>query len=235
MLVGVYCKLKIVKIMKWIIEDNLSNFKFWSGARDTADRLNEEQFALVEDALEDAYPDGITATQINDLFWFESETIFEWAGIVEYPKWTMFKTHLGNERYVQIEDEQDEDKALDVFARYNIKSAVFEHDDEPVCMYDPLDISDFDYDEWMWEEDENDFLYAVWVPRDWAAACENDDRSGFTDEEEAEFDRFLADYNNELSDPEHYKYYWDTEHIEFKDEPDYGDACDCITLRIYNV
>ncbi len=31
--------------------------------------------------LEDIYPEGMTDTEINDLFWFEEETLCEWIGI----------------------------------------------------------------------------------------------------------------------------------------------------------
>ena len=35
----------------------------------------------LEAILEDAYPDGMDETELNDLLWFESETVFEWLGI----------------------------------------------------------------------------------------------------------------------------------------------------------
>lgn len=64
-----------------IYEDiSLRNFKFWSGAVDTAKVLTDEQLDRVETELEMAYPDGVSDTFINDLFWFESETVYKWAG-----------------------------------------------------------------------------------------------------------------------------------------------------------
>ena len=34
-----------------------------------------------ENVLEELYPDGMTETELNDLLWFEPETIYEWLGI----------------------------------------------------------------------------------------------------------------------------------------------------------
>jgi hypothetical protein len=55
-------------------EETLTNFDFWGGAKDNANMLTNEQLEEVERQLEDLYPEGMTETQINDLFWFE----FEW-------------------------------------------------------------------------------------------------------------------------------------------------------------
>lgn len=71
--------------MKIYKEDSLSNFEWWSGAVTTADRIWEERgtegWNELEAILEDAYPDGMDETELNDLLWFEPETIFEWLGI----------------------------------------------------------------------------------------------------------------------------------------------------------
>lgn len=65
--------------MKIYSEISLSEFRFWSGAKEFAAELTEEQFDIVESILEDCYPDGLTDTEINDLFWFEQNVIREWA------------------------------------------------------------------------------------------------------------------------------------------------------------
>lgn len=63
-------------------ELDLRNFKAWSGAKDTLERIiNEGKCDLLEQILEDTYPDGMTETELNDLLWFESDTIYEWLGI----------------------------------------------------------------------------------------------------------------------------------------------------------
>lgn len=71
--------------MKIYKEDSLSNFEWWSGAVTTADRIWEERgtegFDHLEEILEDLYPDGIDETELNDLLWFDAETVYEWLGI----------------------------------------------------------------------------------------------------------------------------------------------------------
>ena len=67
--------------MKVYSEINLRDFKFWSRAKDNAETLTSAQLDMVESILEDAYPDGISETQINDIFWFDFDTIREWLGI----------------------------------------------------------------------------------------------------------------------------------------------------------
>jgi len=71
--------------MKIISETSLANFKFWSGAVDTANRIWEEKgedgWEQLENILEEMYPDGITETELNDLLRFDSETVYEWLGI----------------------------------------------------------------------------------------------------------------------------------------------------------
>ena len=79
--------------MKIYTEQSLAEFKFWSGAETTAQRIWEEQgsegFDQLEAILEDLYPDGIDETDLNDLLWFDADTVYEWLG---------------------IEDEEDEDE-----------------------------------------------------------------------------------------------------------------------------
>lgn len=69
--------------MKITTEQSLSNFQFWSGAKENAKELTTKQLNEVESILEDVYPDGIDETQLNDIFWFDFETIKEWLNITD--------------------------------------------------------------------------------------------------------------------------------------------------------
>lgn len=69
--------------MKIYSEKSLRNFEFWNGAKENAKEFTDEQLDQIETILEDMYPDGMDETQINDLFWFEPETLREWLGIEE--------------------------------------------------------------------------------------------------------------------------------------------------------
>ena len=69
--------------MKIYKEESLSSFEFWSGAKDITENLTIEEFNQLESTLEELYPDGIDETQLNDLFWHDSETIADWIGTTE--------------------------------------------------------------------------------------------------------------------------------------------------------
>lgn len=87
--------------MKIYSEQSLADFKFWSGAETTAQRIWEEQgsegFDQLEAILEDLYPDGIDETDLNDLLWFDADTVYEWLGI-------------DNEEEEDDEDDDDEEE-----------------------------------------------------------------------------------------------------------------------------
>lgn len=66
--------------MKIISEISLENFEAWLGGKDTMDDLSHSDLERLEQQIEELYPDGITDTQLNDLLWFERDTIAELLG-----------------------------------------------------------------------------------------------------------------------------------------------------------
>lgn len=71
-------------IVKIEIEISMSEFEPWAGAIDTFNKL--EEMGLLDDlegVLEEMYPEGIDAAELNALLWFESEWLFEMLGIQE--------------------------------------------------------------------------------------------------------------------------------------------------------
>ena len=63
-------------------ELDLNRFEAWSGAKETLERIQREgKCEELENVLEELYPDGMTETQLNDLLWFDSESVYEWLGI----------------------------------------------------------------------------------------------------------------------------------------------------------
>ena len=57
----------------------LTSFEFWSGAKQNKFTYNE--LNQIESVFEDLYPEGMTETEINDLFWFEDEFLCECIGL----------------------------------------------------------------------------------------------------------------------------------------------------------
>ena len=78
-----------------VISD-FDDYKPWQGAVDTYELIKDAgKLDELESYLEDCYPDGVTATQINDILWFDSEDILSYLG-------------LGD-----VEEDEDFDEALD--------------------------------------------------------------------------------------------------------------------------
>jgi hypothetical protein len=66
--------------MEYTVNKDLTEFEFWSGAKEhnfTYSELKELTY-VVEELYSDTLP---TETEINDLFWFEEETLCEWLGM----------------------------------------------------------------------------------------------------------------------------------------------------------
>ena len=89
--------------MKIISETSLDRFDAWSGGRDTLDVLIEKDLCdQLEAMLEnDIFPDGCTDTELNDLLWFERDTIAEWLG---FSDWEALEDGEGDEEEVEEEE-----------------------------------------------------------------------------------------------------------------------------------
>ena len=72
--------------MKIYSEIDLPNFEFWSGAKDRAKVLTDDQLMQIQALLEEEdYEDkGYDETYINDLFWFEEDWIAEMLGFSSF-------------------------------------------------------------------------------------------------------------------------------------------------------
>lgn len=81
--------------MKITTEKSLRDFEFWSGAVYTAENLTDKQLDQIESYLEDAFPDGVTDTEVNDFFWFENDQIAEWLGFEDWE--TFLKSNEEND------------------------------------------------------------------------------------------------------------------------------------------
>ena len=68
--------------MKIFIEQGIADFEAWSGAKETQQRIiDENKEDEFDQLIEELYPDGIDETQLNDILWFEDDWIFEQLGI----------------------------------------------------------------------------------------------------------------------------------------------------------
>ena len=62
---------------------SLREFEPWQGAIPTYEALSVEELDQLESELELQYPDGIDETELNDLFWFHEDFVFQLAGHVD--------------------------------------------------------------------------------------------------------------------------------------------------------
>lgn len=71
-------------MVKYYVEENLRDFRAWSGAVDTLKKLIElDRVEEVENYIEECMTEA-SDTDINDFLWFESDFIFrELLGIEE--------------------------------------------------------------------------------------------------------------------------------------------------------
>ena len=75
--------------MTYTIEKPLSQFEFWSGAKERTDQLTIEQLDRLDDLLSEAMEwnetDNIPSdTTINDLFWFDDDFIARLLGFASF-------------------------------------------------------------------------------------------------------------------------------------------------------
>lgn len=72
---------------------DFGDFQPWSGAVEVWKTIEDAgKLDELESVLEDAYPDGMTNTQLNDLLWFDSETVLEWLDMKEPDPWELDRT-----------------------------------------------------------------------------------------------------------------------------------------------
>lgn len=64
-------------MLRYIVEESIQNFKFWSGGKDHADMLTHDELNTVEDFITESYCEDPTDTAINDLFWFDFDFLWE--------------------------------------------------------------------------------------------------------------------------------------------------------------
>jgi hypothetical protein len=89
---------------------DLNTFEAWSGAINTLDRIRREgKCEELESVLEELYPEGIDKTALNDLLWFESETVYEWVGLRTE---SQIKSEI-EEAKSELADLEDDLKVLD--------------------------------------------------------------------------------------------------------------------------
>ena len=100
--------------MKYYVETSLENFEAWSGGRDTLEVLIEKGLCdTVEMFLEEVLGEDISDTAINDVLWFERDTIADWCG---FSSWEALEN--GEEEEEEEEETAEEEAEENNFSRW---------------------------------------------------------------------------------------------------------------------
>ena len=86
--------------MIYTVEKPLSQFEFWSGAKERTNHLTTEQLDRLDYLMPEVLGENPTDTAINNLFWFENDYIAQLLG---------FKNWEALERYNDGEDDEDDE------------------------------------------------------------------------------------------------------------------------------
>lgn len=61
---------------------DIGDYRPWSGAVDTFYKIQDaDMVGALENYLEDIYPEGLTVTELNDILWFDGESVLRDLGI----------------------------------------------------------------------------------------------------------------------------------------------------------
>lgn len=73
--------LAVPKIWKMIVTKNidLEDFDFWADTKVNAQKCTIEQLRDIQYMLEECYSEGIDEITLNDLFWFDFDTLKEYT------------------------------------------------------------------------------------------------------------------------------------------------------------
>lgn len=64
-------------MLRYIVEESIQNFKFWSGGKDHADMLTSDELETFEDYITESFCEDPTDTDINDLMWHNFDYVWE--------------------------------------------------------------------------------------------------------------------------------------------------------------
>lgn len=120
--------------MRYQVEDNIYNFPFWSGAKDTIAELTTGEMSSLEQLIEDLFCDELpTDTDINDFVWFERDIIAQHLGYDDFDL-LMRRNNLPKEVFIDYDkldidwEEPDEYELLDAISDYLSDEYGFCHD-----------------------------------------------------------------------------------------------------------
>lgn len=88
--------------MRIYSEVDIDEFEFWEGGKCVADSFSEDDLEVIQNKLEELYPDGMSDTELNDLFWHDEDFV---AGLAGYSSFQKVKEGIKSDEEDEIYDE----------------------------------------------------------------------------------------------------------------------------------
>lgn len=148
--------------MKYTIEDSLRNFNFWSGGKDRADNCSAEELDTLQQFFEETEPEeGWTDTDINDMFWFEFDTLAQYLGYKDEADFD--RKH--EDGYIDDDELKGEidawfQKFLD---KVTAEDGIFAHDIVGTLFFNLFDLGDSQYDVYECDGEYTHDDYVHWL------------------------------------------------------------------------
>lgn len=123
----------------------LSDFEFWSGAKDHAALFSASELDHLEKILPDLFCEDITETEINDLFWFEPQYCADLIGVYKFDLFSSSSSIRDSlESVIPFIYETAEADDLDYLGGYELKDKFFEFNTDVNSDNYPNVFSDFE-------------------------------------------------------------------------------------------
>lgn len=123
----------------------LSDFEFWSGAKDHVALFSASELDHLEQILPDLFCEDITETQINDLFWFEPQFCADLIGVYKFDLFSSSSSIRDSlESVVPFIYETAESDDLDYLDGDELKDKFFEFNTDMDSAKYPNVFSDFE-------------------------------------------------------------------------------------------
>ena len=97
--------------MTYTVEKPLSQFEFWSGAKERTDHLTIEQLDRLDNLMPEVLGENPTDAAINNLFWFEEDYIAQLLGFNSFEALVRHNDGDDDDEDDNLdEDDEDEDE-----------------------------------------------------------------------------------------------------------------------------
>ena len=100
-------------------------FKFWGGARDTVEMLTKDELERVFDELMECSDENLTETEINDFFWFDTDTLANWLGYDDYEMLinSRYSISFDNGRtFTKFDELRDSEQVKEFYEKYGFNN-----------------------------------------------------------------------------------------------------------------